>query len=125
LRLAPESTIDPVPVAARHLDHLGEQARLQGRGLEAQRQELVVPDHEVVLGRLVARVRQLGHGAPVRRLTIRARSRTRWVSVIWLKTFTRSPRAGGLSSASSTQRTESRTWMKARVWPPVPWTVSG
>ncbi|MNL44739.1 hypothetical protein D3C87_1673340 [compost metagenome] len=56
---------------------------------------------------------------------ISARSRTRWVSVIWLKISTRLPRAGGFFSASSMQRTESWMWMKARVWPPVPCTVRG
>ena len=32
---------------------------------------------------------------------------------------------GASDSASSMQRTQSWMWMKARVWPPVPWTVSG
>ncbi|MNL35311.1 hypothetical protein D3C87_1573360 [compost metagenome] len=45
--------------------------------------------------------------APVIFEIISARSRTRWVSVIWLKISTRPPRAGGLLRAISMQRTES------------------
>ena len=63
--------------------------------------------------------------APVISATRWARSRTRWVSVIWLRMLTRPPDCGGLATASSMQRTVSWMLMKARVWPPVPWTVSG
>ena len=49
-----------------------------------------------------------------------ARSFTLWTSVVWLNTDTRSPCAGGLLIAISIQRTVSRMWMNALVWPPVP-----
>ena len=42
--------------------------------------------------------------APVRAAINRARSRTRWFSVIWFRIFTLLPRCGGFCSARSTQR---------------------
>ena len=68
---------------------------------------------------------RLATSTPVRSEIIAASSRTRWVSVIWLKIATRSPLAGAFSSASWMHLTVSWMWMNARVWPPVPWTVSG
>jgi hypothetical protein len=61
---------------------------------------------------------------PEREAIICAKSRTLAVSATWLKISTRSPFFGGLSMAILTQRAVSEMWMKARVWPPVPYTVS-
>ena len=63
--------------------------------------------------------------APKSLATISAMSRTRAVSATWLRISTLSPFFGGLATASSMQRQVSEMWMKARVWPPVPYTVSG
>ena len=45
--------------------------------------------------------------------------------MIWLSTADPVTGCGGLVIAISMHRTVSRMWMNARVWPPVPCTVSG
>ena len=73
-----------VGVAPRHLDDLPEQPVGERRGFEAEAHEPVVAHHEIVLGRLEPRVGQMGDFGPGEPRDSRARSRTRWVSVIWL-----------------------------------------
>ena len=87
------AAVDPIGIAAGDVDDLGKQAGLERDRLEPERQELVVVDDQVVLRRLLARVGQIGdRGRRSSSATSSARSRTRCVSVIWLKILTRSPR---------------------------------
>lgn len=63
--------------------------------------------------------------APICSPTRLATSRTRAVCAIWLRISTLAPASGGLFTASSMHLHVSEIWMNARVWPPVPYTVSG
>jgi hypothetical protein len=96
-----------VRIFAGNLGDFLHQPIAHGDGLQAETRETVVFDVQVVLVRLIARVGQVVDLAPVRSAIIWARSRTRWVSVIWLNICTRSPDLGGFSNAIWMQRTVS------------------
>ncbi len=89
-------------------------------------EELVVAHHKIVLGGFLTRVRQprhLGPGQPGHHLGQVTDPVGLGHLVEDLHPVARS--LGASPSASSMQRTLSWIWMKARVCPPVPCTVSG
>ena len=112
-------------VALGDVRYLAQQVVLERDRLQAEPEQAAVLDDELVLARPPcggSSTRSIS--APVSRETISARSIDP-VDLGHLVEIRIARLLGRVSIASWMQRTVSWMWMNARVWPPVPWTVSG